>query len=122
MKNIFIFTLIIVLFSGCTKQIAYKETRPPGPREEASIQLTNEGRKLLQTGNYDNAIRLFEQAVGLNPDNGQSYYYLAQAWLKKGRFAEAKEFNSLAQIYLKDDKDWISRLEKQANQILASEQ
>ena len=117
MKKIFILTLFVILFSGCTKQIAYKETRPSSPREEASIQLTHEGIQRLQEGNFDRAIRLLEQAIGLNPNNGQSYYYLAQAWLEKGMFSEAKEFNSLAHIYLKDDMNWSNRLEKQANQI-----
>ena len=117
MKNLLILTLLTLLFSGCSTPIAHKETRPSSPREDASTQLTQEGRQLLQAGNYDNAIRLLEQAIGLNPDNGPCYYYLAQAWLKKGMFSEAKEFNSLAQIYLKDDKDWLTRVEKQANQI-----
>ena len=91
--------------------------RPPSPREEASARLTQDGKALLQAGKYDNAIRLLEKAIGLNPNNGQSYYYLAQTWMKKGKFSEAKEFNSLARTYLKDDPDWINRVEKQANQI-----
>jgi len=122
LKNVVVLALLIVLFTGCTTPQARKDTRPPSPREEASIPLIQEGKKLLQAGNYDNAIRLFEQAVGLNPNNGQSYYYLAQAWLKKGGLSEAKEFNSLAQIYLKDDKDWIVRVEQQADQISSLEQ
>jgi tetratricopeptide (TPR) repeat protein len=121
LKNIFIPALLIVLFFGCTTQIAHKDVRTPSPREEASIQLTKEGIELLQAGNYDNAIRLFEQAVGLNPYNGQSYYYLAQAWLQKGMLSQAKEFNSLAKIYLKDDKDWLTRVEKQADLISSLE-
>ena len=117
MKNLLILTLLILLFSGCSTTIAHKETRPSSAREDASTRLTQEGRQLLQAGNYDNAIRLLEQAIGLNPDNGPCYYYLAQAWLKKGVFSEAKEFNSLAQIYLKDDKEWLIRVENQAHQI-----
>jgi tetratricopeptide (TPR) repeat protein len=105
------------MFSGCSTPITHKETRPSSAREDASSQLTQEARQLLQAGSYDNAIRLLEQAIGLNPDNGQSYYYLAQAWLKKGRFSEAKEFNGLAQIYLKDDREWLIRVENQADQI-----
>ena len=110
-------TLLIFLFSGCSTPIAHKEIRPSSPREDASTRLTQEGQQLLQTGNYDNAIRLLEQAIGLNPDNGPCYYFLAQAWLKKGAFSEAKEFNSLARIYLKDDQEWLIRVENQANQI-----
>lgn len=117
MKNIFIFALLTLLFMGCTKQIAHKETRLPSPREKASLQLTREGKQRLDEGNPDNAIRLLEQAVGLNPNNGQSYFYLAQAWLIKGVYSEAREFNRLAHIYLKNDREWKTRLERQAKQI-----
>jgi len=84
LKNIVVLTLLIALSSGCTTQIARKEAPQPSPREAASIRLIEEGKQLLQAGNYDAAIRLLEQAVGLNPNNGQSYYYLAQAWMEKG--------------------------------------
>ena len=107
----------MLVISGCTKQTVHQETQPPSPREKASIRLTREGRQLLNGGQTDNAIRLLEKAIGLNPSNGQSYYYLAQAWMKKGIYSEAKEFNNLAQIYLQDDKKWMSRVEKQSNQI-----
>ena len=122
MKKILIFVLFILLLTGCTKQIAHKETRVPSPREKASYQLTEEGKQRLDEGSPDNAIRLLEQAVGLNPNNGQSYFYLAQAWLKKGVYSEAKEFNRLAHIYLKNDKGWKRRLERQAIQIERIEQ
>ena len=117
MKKRIIITLFLLLLIGCTKQIAYKETRQPSPREKASFQLTQEGKQRLDEGKPDNAIRLLEQAIGLNPNNGQSYFYLAQAWLQKGVYSEAKEFNRLAQLYLKNDKKWSIRLEKQASQI-----
>jgi tetratricopeptide (TPR) repeat protein len=121
LKKILILTLLGGLLFGCSMPVAHKETRPSTPREDASTQLTQEGRQLLQAGHHDNAIRLLEQAVGLNPNNGQSYYYLAQAWLEKGVFPEAREFNSLARTYLKDDPQWLMRVEKQANQIAGSE-
>lgn len=117
MKNIFILILLFVWFSGCSSQIAHKDRPPASPREEASTQLTHEGLQRLQEGNFDGAVRLLEQAIGLNPNNGQSYYYLARAWLKKGMFSEAKEFNRQARTYLKDDNDWLMRVEKQAMQI-----
>ena len=107
----------MIVVSGCTMQTGHKETRQPSPREKASFQLIQDGKQLLNEGKTENAIRLFEQAIGLNPINGQSYYYLAQAWLKKGIYSEANEFNKLAQIYLQDDKKWMIRVQKQANQI-----
>jgi Tfp pilus assembly protein PilF len=117
LKKILIWVIFMILVSGCTIQRTHEERRQPSPREKASIQLTQDGKQLLNEGKTDNAIRLLEQAIGINPNNGQSYYYLAQAWLKKGILSEAKEFNNLAQIYLQDDKNWMIRVEKQANQI-----
>ncbi len=125
MKTIIIWALLILTVAGCTQPIVREETppptRPPAPREEASIQLIHEGRQLLDQGKLDSAIRLFEQAIGLDPNNGQSYFYLAQAWLEKGEYAEAGEFNSLARIYLDNDRQWRERVQKQAEMIKNSQ-
>ena len=117
LKRLLISFLAIVLFSGCVKQIAREETRPRSPREKASLQLTEEGRQLLAEGQPDQAIRLLEQAIGLNPDSGQCYYYLAEAWFQKGNFGEARQFNRLAKNYLKIDKGWQTRVANQASRI-----
>ena len=121
MKTIIIWALLILTVAGCTQPIVREETtpptRPPAPREEASIQLIHEGEQLLNQGKLDSAIRLFEQAIGLDPNNGQGYYYLAQSWLEKGEYAEAGEFNDLARIYLDNDRQWHSRVKKQADRI-----
>jgi tetratricopeptide (TPR) repeat protein len=121
LKRLLISFLAIVLCSGCVKQITREETRPLSPREKASLQLTQEGRQLLAEGKPDQAIRLLEQAIGLNPDNGQCYYYLAEAWLQKGNLGEARQFNSLAENYLKKDKNWKTRVVNQAKRIAGLE-
>ena len=121
LKRLVISFLAIVLCSGCVKQVAREETRQPSPREKASLQLTQEGRQLLAEGKPDQAIRLMEQAIGLNPDNGQCYYYLAEAWLQKGNPSEAGQFNSLAKNYLKKDKDWKTLVANQADKIASLE-
>ena len=56
-------------------------------------------------------------AISQNPDNGRCYYYLAEAWLQKGNASQAKQFNSLANNYLKKDKGWQTRLANQADKI-----
>ena len=121
MKRLLILCLAIVLFSGCVKQIAREETRQRSPREKASLQLTEEGRQLLAEDKPDHAIRLLEQAISLDPDNGQCYYYLAEAWLQKGNSSEARQFNSLAKNYLKKDKDWKTLVANQADKIAGLE-
>ena len=101
--------IVGIAFFGCAMQT----TREMNPRENAAYQLTIEGRQLLNDGKPDNAIRLFERAIGLNPNDGECYYYLAEAWRTKGDKPEAREFNSLAMDYLKEDADWHERITQQ---------
>jgi len=117
LKKLLILVLAVVLFSGCVKQITQEQPRPRSPREKASLQLTEEGRQLLAEDKPDQAIRLLEQAISLNPDNGRCYYYLAEAWLQKGNPSEARQFNSLANNYLKKDKGWKTLVANQADKI-----
>ena len=54
----------------------------------------------------DDAIRTLERAINLDPANGLNYYYLADAWIIKGNYKQAKEVNRLAHIYLNEDVKW----------------
>ncbi len=125
--------LLGLTIAGCVKEQA-SQPHPPAsqeaepnwseetdPRTLASLQLTDQGRRLVQAGKTDQAIRVLEQAISLNPDNGENYYYLAEAWLLKGVMSEAKKFNQLAEIHLKDNSQWVQRVIQQANQIAESE-
>ena len=121
--------LLPALLTGCPKpilQVAPPEIEEPAPAEEATaenprvvaaLQLTDQGRRLLEDGQPDKAIRALEQAVGLDPTNGQNYYYLSEAWLMKESAAQAKEFNQLAEIHLKEDSAWMIRVAQQADRI-----
>jgi tetratricopeptide (TPR) repeat protein len=91
----------------------------PTPRVQASLNLTEQGRLLIEKGQADNAIRVLEQAISLNPGNGQNYYYLSEAWLLKESFKEAQEFNRLAELHLKKDEDWMRKVARQAERIAA---
>lgn len=90
---------------------------PSTPRASASMQLTNEGRRLLANGNIDDAISVLERSVGLDHANGQNYYYLSEAWLRKGSVTQAEEFNRLAELYLKDNPEWLSSIKEQRMRI-----
>ena len=97
--------------------VAIKEAEKENPRVVASLQLTDQGRRLLEERKPDKAIRVLEQAVSLHPANGQNYYYLSEAWLMKGSAVQAKEFNDLAEIHLKEDDAWMIRVANQADRI-----
>jgi tetratricopeptide (TPR) repeat protein len=92
----------------------------PSPRAVASLQLTDQGRRLLENGNPDDAIGVFEQAINLDPINGQNYYYLSEAWLVKENIVQAVEFNRLAAIYLEDDEEWLNKVMLQKERIIRS--
>jgi predicted Zn-dependent protease len=87
------------------------------PRALASLRLTEQARMLLETGKIDDAITTLERAMNLNPSNGQNYYYLAEAWLKNGNASQAREFNRLAAMYLRDEPEWINRVNDQKERI-----
>jgi tetratricopeptide (TPR) repeat protein len=130
-KTIYIIGIILLAagLSGCPKPAlegypsegdritVSEEASEENPRALASLQLTEEGRRLVEDKQPDKAIQVLEQAVSLHPTNGLNYYYLAEAWLLKGFADQAKEFNQLAEIHLKDDNQWMIRVAEQADRI-----
>jgi hypothetical protein len=94
----------------------------PSPRALASLELTDQGRRHIEAGEADSAIRVLEQAISLHPGNGQNYYYLAEAWLMKGFSEKARQFNSLAESHLTDDEQWEKQVTRQAERIVQLEQ
>jgi tetratricopeptide (TPR) repeat protein len=125
----------IMVFSGCAPAVietspgVYQTPRETdafdenaekpdiSPRALAALQLTEQGRMFLENNQPDDAIGILEQALNLNPNNGRNYYYLAEAWLMKWNIKQASEFNRLAEIYLKDDSEWLNRVRLQRERI-----
>lgn len=87
------------------------------PRAQASLQLTEQGRVLLESGRPDDAIGVLEQSINLDPENGLNYYYLSEAWIFKGRVGQAEEFNALAELYLEASPEWRLRVKEQRRRI-----
>ena len=108
--------------SAREEQQALEKPAGPSPRALASLKLTDQGRRHVEAGEADSAIRVLEQAISLNPGNGQNYYYLSEAWLMKGFAAEARQFNRLAESHLTGDKDWEKLVARQAERIVKLEQ
>lgn len=92
-------------------------SEPPSPRMLASMELTEQARILLDRGRSDDAIRVLERAISIDSNNGRNYFYMAEAWLHKGNKEQAKEFNRIAEIYLRDDPEWRSPVNRQRDRI-----
>lgn len=86
-------------------------------REQVAAALIDEGRRLLDSGRVDGAIRIFEQAVSQSPHYGPAYFYLAEAWMDKNNGPQAKAFHDQAVLYLQGQPEWASRLERQQIEI-----
>ena len=128
--------LWLFLVAGCASQPAVipseasrqEAVQPPPageallPQQAAARELTDRGRRLLAEVRPDAAIRELERALGLNPTDGETCYYLAEAWLLKIDARRADEFNRMAENLLKDDPDWLLRIARQADRIAELEQ
>ncbi|UCH22176.1 MAG: tetratricopeptide repeat protein [Deltaproteobacteria bacterium] len=126
--------LLWLAVSGCVKEITapdsmtaenissgLQKTRPVQEqaisRVLASFEFSRQGQVLLNNGDPQGAIRMFERAINLDPGNGQNYYYLSEAWLMKNDAEQAEEFNRLAELYLLDDPVWRVRVARQSARI-----
>jgi tetratricopeptide (TPR) repeat protein len=89
----------------------------PTPQQIAAHQLTEEGRKLLAADRPDDAITVLERALSLDAENGRNYYFLGEAWLQKGNFDQAREFNRLAELYLRGNPRWLQSVVRQRGRI-----
>lgn len=86
-------------------------------RRQAAAALTDRGRILMADGQVDPAMRLFEQALSLAPRYGPGYFYLADAWLLKNNWLQAREFHHQAVLYLPADRAWQKRVDAQRRRI-----
>lgn len=88
------------------------------PQTIASLKLAEQARMLLESKRADEAIRILERAINIDPGNGQNYYFLSEAWLLKGNKIQAREFNRIAGIHLNNDPSWMSMIRQQKNRIM----
>jgi tetratricopeptide (TPR) repeat protein len=84
----------------------------------ASLELTSKAAGLLDRGRPDEAIRVLERALGLNPESARAYYQMARAWKQKGDFSQALEYNRMAAMYPAGDREWAEKIRGQRRRIL----
>lgn len=105
------------LFAPGCRTAPVQPPRLPEPRQQAALHLSERARKLLHLQRYDEAIRVLEKAITLEPRSGDHYFLLAEAWLGKGVPGQARHYHVLATRYLGAQPDWQSALAAQAARI-----
>ena len=89
----------------------------PDPRQTAARNLVREGIGHLGRGDATAAIDALEQSLSLDARNGETYYYLAEAWNRNGNQAQARQFHRLARSYLEGRAGWNAKLDRQAGKL-----
>lgn len=79
-------------------------------RQQASIELTDRGRQLLESGQWEEATSVFQKAISLFPSNPYPYYYLAKARYMKQEYPKALPLLGQAERFLGGDPIWLSRV------------
>ena len=87
-----------------------KITPKTTPQRAASLRLTEEGRKLLESGDHAKALSRLEKTIAVDSTNAYGYYYLAKAHSYLGRYQESLKFLEVAEPLLADDAYWSSEV------------
>lgn len=110
--------LAALFVPGC-RMAPVPPPRPPHARQQAALHLSRRAQDFLHQQRYDEAIRLLEKAITLEPRSGDHYFMLAEAWMGKGIPDQARHYHALAVRYLDGQPQWQSALDAQSARITA---
>jgi hypothetical protein len=80
------------------------------PQRAASLRLTEEGRKSLDTGDAPKAVTQLEKTIVIDSTNPYGYFYLAKAQNRLGRYKESLNFLDVAESRLGGDPFWLAEI------------
>jgi tetratricopeptide (TPR) repeat protein len=69
-----------------------------------------EGKISLGQKRFDEATEKFQEAVNIDPRNGEAFYYLALVKYEKGEYDQVMNFLTKAEALLKNDSKWASEI------------
>ena len=87
-----------------------KITSKTAPRRAASLRLTEEGRLLLDSGEYERALQRFEKTIAIDSTNAYSYYYLALAHHHLTHYQQSTNFLDVAESLLSEEPYWLAQV------------
>lgn len=87
-----------------------KITPATPPQRAASLRLTEEGKKLLESGDAARALSRLEKTIAIDSTNPYGYYFLAKAHTSLGRHQESLRFLDVAESLFAGDSYWLSEV------------
>jgi len=76
----------------------------------ASLRLTEEGKKLLDSGDAARALARLEKTIVIDSTNAYGYFYLAKAQYRLGRYRESLNFLDIAESRLRNEPFWLAEV------------
>lgn len=84
---------------------------PKTPAQRAaSLRLTEEGKKLLESGEYTKALSRLEKTIAIDSTNPYGYYYLAKVHYHMGRHQKSVSFLDVAESLLSREPYWLAEV------------
>ncbi len=87
-----------------------KITPTTSPQRAASIRLTEEGRRLLESGDHAKALSRLEKAIAVDSTSPYGFFFLASAHAALGRQQESLKFLDVAEPLFGADPYWLSEV------------
>ena len=87
-----------------------KITPGVSPQRAASLRLTEEGRKLLDSGEPAKALTPLERTIDIDATNPYGYFYLAKAQHRLGRYQQSLNFLDVAESRLGGEPFWLAEV------------
>jgi tetratricopeptide (TPR) repeat protein len=95
--------------------------QPVTAQNVASQKLVRDGLVLLDQKNYELAAVRFQDAINVDPRNGEAYYYLALADFYLEQYDESIGLLDKAKALLQNDDRWLERIENLKASIIVDE-
>lgn len=87
-----------------------KITVDTSPQRAASLRLTEEGKRLLDSGHYAKALTRLEQTLAVDSSNPYVYYFLGKAHFHLAHYRQSVEFLDVAESILGNQPYWMGEV------------
>mgnify|MGYP001181707803 CR=1 FL=1 len=87
-----------------------KITPNTAPRQAVSLRLTEEGKKLILSGEFTKAVVRLEKSLAVDSTNPYTYFYLARAHFHLGHHEKSLNFLEVAESFFNRRPSWLGEV------------
>jgi len=80
------------------------------PQRAASLRFTEEGKRLIESGEYARALIRLEKTISIDSTNPYGYFYLGKTHYHLGHYKDSLNFLDVAESYLTSQPYWLAEV------------